>query len=79
MLARNGLNSRERYDVERRIARLEQRIRATSTTATATAATATATATGYDRDRDGRDDRYEDDRGRYAATKPLGRFDPGKA
>ena len=39
-------------------------------TATATATAATATTTG-DRDRDGRDDRYEDDRGR-ATTKLWG-------
>jgi hypothetical protein len=75
ILARNGFNGRDRYDVERRIARLEQRVQRDA-----------YDGHGYnryngvdrdrdgvndrfdnriDRDRDGRDDRYEDDRGRY--------------
>ena len=78
VLARNGFNGRDRYDVERRLARLEQRIaprgqrRQPPRLITATHS--------FDRDRDGRDDRYEDDRGRdhdgaaIATTtiKPLG-------
>ncbi len=60
-LGRNGINSRERYNIERQIARLEQHIRIQATDGNRRP--------GYndnyrDRDRDGRNDRYEDDRGR---------------
>ena len=78
-LGYNGLNSRERYEIERQITRLEYRIRREAND---------GNRYGYDdyngygnngygnnqygynqnsqwdRDRDGRDDRYEDDRGR---------------
>lgn len=58
--ARNGLNGRERYDIERNIQRLEHRIQREA-----------RDGNGWrndrggwsDRDRDGRNDRYEDDRG----------------
>jgi septal ring factor EnvC (AmiA/AmiB activator) len=62
VLTRNGFSSRDRYDVERRIARLEQRLQRDANDGRGN--------NGYngnyhDRDRDGRNDRYEDDRGRY--------------
>ena len=79
-LARNGLNGRERYDVERRIARLEQRRpAATATTtaigygngyngyATATTATATAATTATKTI------------AAATTTKRFGSIDPGKA
>jgi len=59
-LARNGFNSRDRYEVERRIARLEQRIYRDVNDGRRHNGF-----NGPDRDRDGRDDRFEDDRGRY--------------
>ena len=58
--ARNGLSQREAYDVERRVANLEQRVHRQ--------ALDRRRGNGpvfIDRDRDGRPDRYEDDRGRY--------------
>lgn len=74
----NGLSQRERYDIEMRINRLEQRIFRDARDGNR------YPGNGYndgrdrdrdgvndrydrrvDRDRDGRDDRYEDDRGRY--------------
>ena len=58
MLA-NGFNNRDRY--ERRLARLEQR-RARRQRWPQRHGNG---ACGVDRDRDGRDDRYEDDGGRY--------------
>ena len=58
-LARNGFSSRDRYDVERRITRLEQRIQRDANDGRGNYRY------GNDRDRDGRIDRYEDDRGRY--------------
>ena len=61
MLARNGFNNRDRYEVERRLARLEQRLQRDVNDGR------NGSGYGYgapDRDRDGRDDRYEDDRGR---------------
>ena len=61
-LARNGFNSRDRYEVERRIARLEQRIRREATDGNRRLGQYGSS--NYDRDRDGRIDRYEDDRGR---------------
>jgi chromosome segregation ATPase len=60
-LARNGFSSRDRYDVERRLARLEQRVQRDANDGHGYG----NAYNGYDRDRDGRDDRYEDDRGRY--------------
>jgi predicted RNase H-like nuclease (RuvC/YqgF family) len=60
-LARNGFSSRDRNDVERRLARLEQRIQRDANDGRGYG----NASNGYDRDRDGRDDRYEDDRGRY--------------
>ncbi len=63
-LGYNGLNQRERYDIERRIARLEQNIRYQ-----ANDGNRRYSQNGYgynggyvDRDRDGRDDRNEHDR-----------------
>jgi hypothetical protein len=62
--ARNGLNPYEANDIQNRIVRLEQRVNY---------AMSNRWGGGYgnygnqgyaDRDRDGRDDRYEDDRGR---------------
>ena len=61
-LARNGFNSRDRYEVERRIARLEQRLQRDANDGRGGYGNGY---NGFDRDRDGRDDRYEDDRGRY--------------
>lgn len=61
--ARNGLHPAERHDIERRLARLERRL-------WRDARDGNRWGHGYqqhgayDRDRDGRDDRYEDDRGR---------------
>ena len=61
--SRYGLNPREGYNVERRLARLEQRL-------WRDARDGNRWGGGYhqgaynDRDRDGRDDRWEDDRGR---------------
>ncbi len=71
--SRYGLNPRERYDVERRIVRLEQRVRYEATDGNRRAYSYNGyngyNQNGYngqyasDQDRDGRDDRYEDDRG----------------
>jgi len=63
-LERNGFSGRDRYDIERRIARLEQRIHREVTDGDRRFGRNDGY-NGYDRDRDGRDDRYEDDRGRY--------------
>ncbi len=68
--ARYGLNPRERYDIERRIAGLEHRIdhevrdgrRGHRGYGNDYHGSGYGVAY-YDRDRDGRDDRYEDDRG----------------
>ena len=56
----NGLSYRERQALEYRVARLEQRVRIQANDGNRRFS---ANAGGYDRDRDGRDDRYEDDRG----------------
>ena len=66
VMRQNGLHPRERYDIERRIAGLEQRL-------WRDARDGNRWSNGYrqgynqqgfiDRDRDGRDDRVEDDRG----------------
>lgn len=58
----NGLSQRERFNIEQRIARLEQQIRRQASDGNRRYNDG---ANRYDRDRDGRDDRYEDDRGRY--------------
>ena len=60
--ARNGLHPQERYDIERRIARLEQRLFRDARDGHGWGGRDQRYG-GYDRDRDGRDDRYEDDRG----------------
>jgi hypothetical protein len=60
--ARNGLHPAERYEIERRLARLEQRLYRDARDGNRWGHNAYQG--GYDRDRDGRDDRYEDDRGR---------------
>jgi hypothetical protein len=63
--ARNGLNGRERYDVERRIARLESHVYREARDGNRYGGNyGYNNGYNYDRDRDGRDDRYEDDRGR---------------
>ncbi len=54
---RNGLNPYEARDINVRISRLEQRVQYS-------VARNGYGGGYYDRDRDGRDDRYEDDRGR---------------
>ncbi len=71
MLARNGFNGRDRYEIERRIARLELRVRREATDGNRWGNRGDRwgddnrrTDNWSDRDRDGRNDRYEDDRGR---------------
>ena len=64
MFANNGLDRRERYDIENRIARLEQRIQQVVNNERYGRNAYGNGNNGFDRDRDGRDDRYEDDRGR---------------
>lgn len=60
----NGLNSYEARDIYVRIARLEQNVRYQANDGNAYANRSYGSyGNGYDRDRDGRDDRYEDDRG----------------
>ncbi len=58
---RNGLNGREGYDIERGIQRLEVRIQREARDGNRSGYNQ---ASWSDRDRDGRNDRYEDDRGR---------------
>jgi regulator of replication initiation timing len=65
--SRYGLNPRERQNIEIRIARLEQHVRheVRDGRRNWTPYVYNQNSYGYfDRDRDGRDDRYEDDRGR---------------
>jgi cell division protein FtsB len=64
-VGRNGLNFRERQNIEIRIARLEQRVRIEANDGNRRFGTGYGNngQYAYDRDRDGRDDRYEDDRG----------------
>ena len=66
--AYNGLNNQERYDIENRIARLEQRVQRVVANETqgrnGRYSNDRDDRYGRDRDRDGRDDRFEDDRGR---------------
>ena len=63
--AYNGLNGYEARDIQVRIARLEQQIRyqASDGNRWGNRNDSYGYSNGYDRDRDGRDDRYEDDRG----------------
>ena len=61
--ARYGLNPREAHAVEVRIVRLERKIFRDARDGRR--GNWRDYNRGYDRDRDGRDDRYEDDRGRY--------------
>lgn len=64
--ARFGLNPREAYDIQIRISRLEQRVRyslAYGNRGYGNGYNGYNNGYSYDRDRDGRDDRYEDDRG----------------
>ena len=68
MLARNGFDQRDRYEIERRLARLEQRLQRDVNDGRRGYGDRDGRYDGgynVDRDRDGRDDRYEDDRGRY--------------
>ena len=60
--SRNGLNQREMYNVERGIQRLEYRIQRDARDGNRYGGYYGQN-NYYDRDRDGRDDRYEDDRG----------------
>ena len=62
-MARNGLHPQERYHIERRIARLEQRLFRDARDGHRWDRRDSRYG-AYDRDRDGRDDRWEDDRGR---------------
>ncbi len=62
IVGRNGLHPQERYEMERQIARLEHRLSRDARDGNRWGRNAYQG--GYDRDRDGRDDRYEDDRGR---------------
>ena len=61
----NGLNGYEARDIQVRIARLEQNIRYQTSDGNryGNRNDSYGYSNGYDRDRDGRDDRYEDDRG----------------
>jgi hypothetical protein len=64
--ARNGLNGYERRNLEIRLARLEQNVRYQASDGNRRYGQnqyGYGNGYGYDRDRDGRDDRYEDDRG----------------
>jgi predicted RNase H-like nuclease (RuvC/YqgF family) len=60
--ARNGLSNREAYEVDRGIQRLEIRIQREARDGNGYRGNYN-NASWSDRDRDGRDDRYEDDRG----------------
>jgi hypothetical protein len=65
-VGRNGLNGRERYDIERRIARLEQHVYREARDGNNWRNDRYGNngyGYNYDRDRDGLDDRYERDRG----------------
>jgi hypothetical protein len=63
-LGYNGLNGRERYDIERRIARLEQHVYREARDGNNWRNDRYGNnGYNYDRDRDGLDDRYERDRG----------------
>jgi hypothetical protein len=60
--SRNGLNYQELRSIEYRVARLEQHVRREVRDGNRWDNRGYGN-NGYDRDRDGRDDRYEDDRG----------------
>ena len=62
--SRNGLGFNEIRNIEYRIARLEQHVRREVRDGDRRGWNGWNGNNGYDRDRDGRDDRYEDDRGR---------------
>ena len=64
-LTRNGFSGRDRMEIERRIARLEMRLRRDVNDGRGYNQDGRGYGNPVDRDRDGRDDRYEDDRGRY--------------
>lgn len=61
--ARNGLNPYEANDIQVRIARLEQQVRYSLASRYGRYGYNGYNGGYYDRDRDGRDDRYENDRG----------------
>jgi len=61
--ARNGLHPQERFEIERRLARLEQRLFRDARDGNRWGHN-DGHFGSFDRDRDGRDDRWEDDRGR---------------
>jgi hypothetical protein len=65
--SRNGLNPYEMNDIQRRVARLEQRLQYAGNRygrgGYGNGYNGYNNGQGYDRDRDGRDDRYENDRG----------------
>jgi len=61
--ARNGLNGREGYEIEHGIQRLEYRIQREARDGNRYRGNYYNNAGWSDRDRDGRNDRYEDDRG----------------
>ena len=62
-IGRNGLNGYEAQDIQIRIARLEQRVQYSLAGRGGRYGNGYGNNGYYDRDRDGRDDRYEDDRG----------------
>lgn len=61
--ARNGLHPQEAQQIEYRLARIEQRLMRDANDGRRSWGNNGYNAYGVDRDRDGRDDRYEDDRG----------------
>ena len=61
--ARNGLNPYEANDIQRRLAVLEQRVQYATASRYGRGYNNYGYNGSYDRDRDGRDDRYENDRG----------------
>jgi len=64
LAARNGLHPAERHNIEVRLARLEQRLYRDANDGNRWGRNDGRYGSNpYDRDRDGRDDRYEDDRG----------------
>ena len=63
-VSRNGFTAQEANNIERGIARLEQRIRRDAFDRNGRYGNQWGQNSWSDRDRDGRDDRYEDDRGR---------------
>ena len=63
VVRQNGLHPSERYQIERRLAQLEQRLWRDARDGNRWGNGYQQQYGAYDRDRDGRDDRYEDDRG----------------